>query len=234
MSDLLLRFSGMTVRYGAVTAVRDVSLDVAVGEIVGLVGPNGAGKTSLLEAAVGLTPYEGSMELAGTSLDRWSPDRRFREGVSLIPEGGGVFPGLSVLENLQLALVGRRGGVASKVPTAHEVMGSAVLERFPRLRERQDIAAGLLSGGERQMLAVARALLPEPKIVLADEPLLGLAPLLREETLALLQEGCRSQGAGCVVTGESTREIAPYCDRTLLLYGGALRESVAAAKDGDK
>jgi branched-chain amino acid transport system ATP-binding protein len=169
MSDAILELDGVSVRYGAIVAVRELSLEVRKGEIVGLIGPNGAGKSSTLHAIMGLAPLAaGDVRLGGRSLARRRPEDVARAGVALVPEGRRIFAELSVQENLHLGLAGRR----SREGAAEDL--EAVYELFPVVQEFRARQAGALSGGQQQQLAIARALVARPDVLLLDEPSLGV------------------------------------------------------------
>lgn len=178
----MLEVSGLTVSYGHIEAVRDVSFRVAEGTIVSLVGPNGAGKTTTLNAISGVVPAaRGSMRFQGKDITRASAHRRVSEGIVQIPEGRLVLANMTVRENLELGAY-RRSASEARVTIA------AMEERFPILGERRKSLAGTLSGGEQQMLAIARGLMARPRLLLLDEPSLGLAPLLVETIFEIIVE----------------------------------------------
>ncbi len=169
----MLEVDDLEVRYGGITAVREVSLQVEEGEIVALLGPNGAGKSSTLGAIMGLVrPTCGQIRFRGADISRLQTEQIVRKGVALTPEGRRILTQLTVRENLALAAAGRRrrGNVEADLET--------ILDRFPILRERLDTSAGTLSGGQAQQLAIARSLMSAPQLLLLDEPTLGLAPLI--------------------------------------------------------
>jgi branched-chain amino acid transport system ATP-binding protein len=173
VSDSLLSVEGLNVRYGSVQALFDVSLDVPNGSVVAVLGANGAGKSTLARTASGLVPsFGGKVVFGGTDITKWDPHRIRREGLVHIPEGRGIFPGLSVSENLRMAV--RRVGSGDQRKAAIE----NAYEMFPVLADRRGQRAGTLSGGEQQMLALARALAVPPRLIIADEMSLGLAPLV--------------------------------------------------------
>lgn len=177
----ILDVENLSARYGQVQALHDVSLNVRAGELVAVLGPNGAGKSTLLRSVMGLTTSTGIVRFSGQSLPRRGTSRIARTGIVLVPEGRGIFAPMSVAENLQLGayMIGGRGA-------EFERRQVRVLNLFPRLRERLDQVAGSMSGGEQQMLAVGRALMAEPRLLLLDEPSLGLAPKVIAEILETL------------------------------------------------
>ena len=176
----ILEVRGLSARYGEVTALRAADLDVGEGELVAVLGPNGAGKSTLMRSIAGLGNFAGSVKFRGKALSR-QPAAIASSGIALVPEGRGVFGPMSVAENLQLGayMIGGKGA-------EYQRRLSKVLELFPRLKERLDQAAGSMSGGEQQMLAVGRALMADPHLLLLDEPSLGLAPKVTSEILETL------------------------------------------------
>jgi branched-chain amino acid transport system ATP-binding protein len=212
----MLKVENLEVRYGRVAAVRDVSFDVAEGEIVGLIGPNGAGKTSTLAAITGLLqPAKGSVLLDGESLLGQAPERIVRRGVSLIPEGRQIFGTLTVAENLSLGAVARRDKDGIAADRERE------LDRFPILRRYYDSPAGRLSGGEQQQLAIARALLGRPRLLLLDEPSLGLAPLVIDDVFEVL-ERLREEGVTIVLVEQNAARTIEVADRCYVLRNGSV------------
>ena len=206
----MLSLLGITAGYGPVTVLRDVSLAVPDGRVVALVGPNGAGKTTLLRVAAGLIrPERGSVRLDGTDLTPLPPHRRLDHGVCLVPEGRGVFPRLTVREHLRLYArqSGRPDGVDETVA------------RFPRLGERLGQAAGTMSGGEQQMLALARAFMARPRVVMLDEVSMGLAPRVVDDIFDLLAALAATGIALLLVEQFVTRALA-LCDHVYLLQKG--------------
>jgi len=181
-NDILLSVKDLTVSYGIIKAVKGISFDVREGEIVTLIGANGAGKTSTLNAISGLIPYDGNITYKGVSLRGVSPDKIVELGIVQVPEGRQIFGNLTVMENLKLATWRRKD--KAEVKRDYE----RVFNIFPRLRERANQLGGTLSGGEQQMLAVARAIMSRGQVMLLDEPSMGLAPVLVEEIFDVLKE----------------------------------------------
>ena len=180
--DILLSVKDLTVSYGIIKAVKGISFDVREGEIVTLFGANGAGKTSTLNAISGLIPYDGNITYRGASLRGVSPDKIVELGIVQVPEGRQIFGNLTVMENLKLATWRRKD--KAEVKRDYE----RVFSIFPRLRERANQLGGTLSGGEQQMLAVARAIMSHGQVMLLDEPSMGLAPVLMQEIFDVLKE----------------------------------------------
>jgi branched-chain amino acid transport system ATP-binding protein len=212
----MLKVEHLEVRYGRVAAVRDVSFDVAAGEIVGLIGPNGAGKSSTLAAITGqLQPTQGSVTLDGESLLGQPTEKIVRRGVSLIPEGRQIFGTLTVRENLSLGSVVRRDKDAVAADLERE------LDRFPILRRYYESPAGRLSGGEQQQLAIARALLGRPRLLLLDEPSLGLAPMIIDQVFEVL-ERLREEGVTIVLVEQNAARTIEVADRCYVLRNGTV------------
>ena len=217
MSAPALAIDELEVRHGAVDAVRGLSLEVGRGEIVGLIGPNGAGKSSTLHAVMGLVrAVGGDVRLNGDSLVGRRPEEVARRGIALVPEGRRIFAELSVEENLRLGLAGRRdrGGVDSAL--------ERVFDLFPAVKESRRRAAGALSGGQQQQLAIGRALVAEPDVLLLDEPSLGLAPQIVDlvfETLAQIRE----QEIAILLVEQRAQRTVALADRSHVLSNGRLR-----------
>ncbi len=225
MSSLELR--EIEVAYGGVPAVRGLSLTVAAGEIVGLIGPNGAGKSSTLHAVMGVVPLRGGdVVLDGRSLRGRPPEAVARSGIALVPEGRRLFAELTVEENLRLGLAGRPSREGAEEDIA------AVAELFPIVRDFEHRHAGALSGGQQQQLAIARALVASPSILLLDEPSLGLAPTIVDlvfETLRTIRE----RGLGILLVEQRAQRTVALADRTHVLANGELRLTLTPDDAGD-
>lgn len=207
----MLIVQGMSVRRAGRAVLEGVSFQVAPGELVALLGRNGSGRTTLLEALMGLLPWHGQVCWRGGSLAGLAPHAVARLGVGHVPEGRGLFSDLSVEDNLRL---GERPGRAQR---ALGLAGAWAL--FPQLRERRRVAAGLLSGGEQQMLALARALVPGPELLLIDEPTEGLSPQAAQAVIQTLQ-GLKAQGVAMLVAEQKTAVALHCADRALVLRQG--------------
>jgi branched-chain amino acid transport system ATP-binding protein len=207
----------LNVRYGGVRAVHDLSFEVGPGEIVGLIGANGAGKSSTLHAVMGLAPVtSGDVSLGGRSLRSLAPEDVSRAGLALVPEGRRIFAELTVEENLRLGLAGRRtrGDVKALLQSVYEL--------FPIVREFRRRQAGALSGGQQQQLAIARALVAEPEVLLLDEPSLGLAPTMVDLVFDVLRT-IRERGLGVLLVEQRAQRTVAASDRCHVLGNGELR-----------
>jgi branched-chain amino acid transport system ATP-binding protein len=212
-----LAIEGLEVRYHGVAAVRDLTLEVGEGEVVGLIGPNGAGKSTTLHTIMGLVrPATGAVRLKGASIVGLAPDAITRRGISLVPEGRRIFGELSVEENLRLGLAGRR----SSAGTAEDI--ESVYALFPIVREFGGRQAGLLSGGQQQQLAIARALVARPDVLLLDEPSLGLSPTITDVVFEALG-AIRDRGISVLLVEQRAQRPAAFADRTYVLANGELR-----------
>ncbi len=214
---LLLEIRGFRVAYGKVEAVHDVALAVAPGTIVSVIGPNGAGKTTLLAALMGLLPAGGEFAYQGKPAHRLTVEQRVAHGLILVPERRELFASMSVADNLELGGFQRaRSGERGWRATLDEVY-----QRFPRLLERRDQLAGTLSGGERQMLAMGRALMGKPRLLMLDEPSLGLAPLMVREIFNIIA-GLRSSGVAILLVEQNARAALHVSDYGYVLETGEL------------
>lgn len=212
----LLQLDNFSVTYGGIEAVKRISLTVAEGELVSLIGANGAGKTSTLNALAGLLkPSSGSVHYAGRDLLQIPVHERVSQGLALVPEGRGIFPRMSVTENLQMGAYSRRDKPAVK----------ADLEKayalFPRLRERRTQLAGTLSGGEQQMVAIARALMSRPRLLLLDEPSMGLAPILVEQIFAIITQ-IVADGVALLLVEQNARHALSVAHRAYVMESGVI------------
>jgi branched-chain amino acid transport system ATP-binding protein len=218
----LLELRGVTVRYGQVLAVSNLTLNVAAGEIVTLLGANGAGKSSTLNAIVGLAPVVGgSVILAGADITSRPPEAAVRRGVALVPEGRRIFANLTVAENLRL-------GAATSSRSEYEDTLPEVLDLFPVVKQRLDTKAGLFSGGEQQQLAIARALMARPRLVLLDEPSLGLAPIMVAAVFELIAR-LRERGVTILLVEQNAERALDVADRAYVLNTGRLEISGTAS-----
>ena len=216
MSEVALRVKDLHVSYGGIAAVKGISLEVARGEIVTLIGANGAGKTSTLKSIVGLVPARsGEVSLFGESLRSVATHRIAGRGVALVPEGRAIFGNLTVAENLEL------GAFLKREPIERARRLERVLRLFPRLSERMTQEAGTLSGGEQQMLAIGRALMGDPKLLLLDEPSLGLAPKLVEQIFEAIVEVARG-GLTILLVEQNTRLALETAARAYVLVTGEI------------
>ena len=210
----MLRVEDLTVAYGRVRAVNGLSIRVEEGEFVGLVGHNGAGKTSTLMTLVGTQrPVQGRIDFEGTDLTRCSPDQILRMGISLVPEGRRIFSRLTVGENVRIGAKSRRDRAA----VAKDI--ESVRERFPIIAETWDRSGGQLSGGEQQQLAIARALVAAPRLLLLDEPTLGLAPLMVDRVFEILQE-LHDEGRTVLLVEQNAKRTIESADRTYVMRTG--------------
>jgi branched-chain amino acid transport system ATP-binding protein len=224
----MLEVSNLQVSYGVVRAVDGITIQIDRGEVVALVGANGAGKSSVLNAMMGLVPHRADMMLMDrVALSALDTRQRIEAGISLSPEGRHVFPQLSVRENIELGFV---GDDKSSMSGRRESMYG----RFPRLRERERQAAGSLSGGEQQMLAIARAVMAGPKLLMLDEPTLGLAPIVVRE-LASAIRFLRESGISVLLAEQNTEMALSVADRGYVMQGGrvVMHDSAAVLKADD-
>ncbi|MFD1709378.1 ABC transporter ATP-binding protein [Ottowia sp. GY511] len=223
MSAPLLKLPNFSVYYGPVQAIHGIELHVNEGEIVTVIGPNGAGKTTLLNAIMGLLPSRGGLELAGNAIPRPTVEAMVRHGVALVPEKRELFGEMSVEDNLLLGGFARwRRGQRDQVARMKEIFAI-----FPRMEERRAQMASTLSGGERQMLAIGRALMSRPRLLMLDEPSLGLAPLIVREVLNTVS-ALRSTGVSVLLVEQNARAALNVADRGYVLEMGEVAVQGAA------
>jgi branched-chain amino acid transport system ATP-binding protein len=210
-----LELHDVDVRYGRVHALRGVSLAVGPGEIVAVLGANGAGKSSLLKAVIGLESTSGGrIELDGVDITSWPPSRRVRHNLVLVPEGRRIIVSLTVHENLLM------GAFPRSDTRAVEAEIAGIYERFPNLAARRHLSASVLSGGEQQMLAIGRGLLANPRLMMLDEPSLGLSPRLTNDVFALIGELNRARGLAILLVEQNTHKALELADRAYVLELG--------------
>lgn len=210
---MLLSVEDIDVRYGRNHAVKNVSLNIVDGEIVTVLGANGAGKSSLLKAIQGtLKLPNGSIIFKGENINRWSAPKRVQSGLVMVPEGRQIFISMTVEENLLMGAYSRKNvDITSEIKT--------IFERFPNLKERRNMSAAVLSGGEQQMLAISRALLARPTVLMLDEPSLGLSPILVKQLFKLIKE-INSEGLSILLVEQNTHMALQYADRGYVLELG--------------
>ena len=219
MSDTLLKVSGLKVAYGGIQAVKGVDFEVHEGELVTLIGSNGAGKTTTMKAITGLLPLnEGDIEYLGKSIRGKGPWDLVRTGLAMVPEGRGVFARMTILDNLQMGAHVRsdKAGIAQDIDRMFTI--------FPRLKERKDQLAGTLSGGEQQMLAMARALMSRPKLLLMDEPSMGLSPIMVDKIFEVVG-GVHGQGTTILLVEQNASRALEIADRGYVMESGVISMS---------
>jgi branched-chain amino acid transport system ATP-binding protein len=213
---MLLEIDNITLLYGRIQALHGISLEVNEGEIVALVGANGAGKSTTMRAVSGLRPtHSGAIRFNGVDITKLRADKRVSLGIGQAPEGRGIFPGMTVLENLEMGAFIRRdtAAIASDM--------NRVYSLFPRLAERRKQAGGTLSGGEQQMLAVGRALMSRPKLLLLDEPSMGLAPILIQQIFSIITE-INQQGTTILLVEQNAQQALSRAHRAYVLETGRI------------
>jgi branched-chain amino acid transport system ATP-binding protein len=221
---MLLELEDVSLLYGRIQALHGISLTVDEGEIVALIGANGAGKTTTMRAISGVRPIaSGRIRFAGEDISKLRADLRVRRGLCQAPEGRGIFPGMTVMENLDMGAYTRRdrAGVAQDL--------KRVLELFPRLAERRKQPGGTLSGGEQQMLAVGRALMSRPKLLLLDEPSMGLAPMLIQQIFDIITE-INQQGTTILLVEQNAQQALARAHRAYVLETGRIVKSGTGAE----
>lgn len=212
----MLKVENLSVHYGMIQAVRDVSFEVNEGEVVSLIGANGAGKTTILRTLSGLVrPSSGSIEFLGQEIQKMPAQKIVAGGLSQVPEGRHVFPGLTVMENLEM------GAFLKKNREENQANLKKVFSRFPRLEERKNQDAATLSGGEQQMLAMGRALMSTPKLLLLDEPSMGLAPIFIQEIFDIIQD-IQKQGTTVLLIEQNANKALAISDRGYVLETGKI------------
>lgn len=219
---MLLEIDQLDVRYGRNHAVKQFSLELKQGEIITVLGANGAGKSSLLKAIQGMVkPAAGSIRFTDQDITSWSAPQRVRQGLALVPEGRRILTSLSVHENLLMGAYSRRDNISAEL--------EAIYQRFPNLAERRELSASVLSGGEQQMLAISRALLSRPKLMMLDEPSLGLSPLLVKQLFELIVD-LNQEGLTVLLVEQNTRMALQVAQRGYVLELGRVVMQGAAAE----
>ena len=219
MAQTLLKVSGLKVAYGGIQAVKGVDFEVREGELVTLIGSNGAGKTTTMKAITGTQPAAGgTVEYLGRSIAGQGPWDLVRQGLAMVPEGRGVFTRMTIVENLQM------GAYVRTDSAAIEQDMERVFETFPRLKERRDQLAGTMSGGEQQMLAMGRALMSRPKLLLLDEPSMGLSPIMVDKIFEVVQE-VSSQGVTIVLVEQNASRALSIAHRGYVMDSGLITMS---------
>ena len=213
---VLLSVNEVKVAYGGIQAVKGVSLEVREGELVSLIGSNGAGKTTTMKAITGLLPLGGGhIQLAGKTIDGQGPWDLVQQGLAMVPEGRGVFTRMTIVENLQMGAYIRNDNAAIDADIER------VFATFPRLKERCDQLAGTMSGGEQQMLAMGRALMSRPKVLLLDEPSMGLSPIMVDKIFEVIQE-VSAQGVTILLVEQNASRALQIADRGYVMESGLI------------
>lgn len=211
-NESYLRIEDLSVAYGGIQAVKNVTLDIPKGKIVTLIGSNGAGKSTILRSIAGIVkPKSGNISFCGENITGISPDKIVSRGITLVPEGRRVFPNLTVLENLKIGAYTRKDNLSDDIEMVYNL--------FPRLRERHWQLAGTLSGGEQQMLAVGRALMAKPELIMMDEPSLGLAPLVVKDIFSII-ERINAEGITVLLIEQNANLALRVCHKAYVLETG--------------
>jgi branched-chain amino acid transport system ATP-binding protein len=219
MSEVLLKVGGLQVAYGGIQAVKGVDFEVREGELVSLIGSNGAGKTTTMKAITGLLPLAGGdIQYQGRSIRGRGPWDLVKEGLAMVPEGRGVFTRMSITENLQMGAHIRsdKAGIAQDIERVFGI--------FPRLKERKDQLAGTMSGGEQQMLAMGRALMSRPKLLLMDEPSMGLSPIMVDKIFEVVRD-VHAQGVTILLVEQNASRALEIADRGYVMESGLISMS---------
>ncbi len=218
---MMLEVNDIAVYYGKIAALKDVTLSVDEGEIVALIGANGAGKTTTLKTISGLRPLSrGSVVFEGNNISRMAGHKRVVAGIGQAPEGRGVFPGMTVQENLLMGSYARKGSITKELDEVYEL--------FPRLAERKTQSGGTMSGGEQQMVAIGRALMAKPRVLLLDEPSMGLAPILVQQIFDIIKE-INNRGVTVLLVEQNARQALQLADRAYVLETGRVVKSAVAS-----
>jgi len=214
---LLLEIDNITVKYGSITALKDVSLYIRKGEMLSVIGANGAGKTTLLKTISGvLKPVAGDIRFDGFSIKQLRPDKIVKQGIVMVPEGRKIFPDLTVKENLELGSYTIKDGVLKKE------LFELVLKTFPRLKDRLKQHGGTLSGGEQQMLAMGRALMGNPRLLLLDEPSMGLSPIFTREIFSLIELIRKEKNISIIIVEQNAHMALEHSQRAYVLENGQI------------
>lgn len=211
-TDKYLSIEGLNVAYGGIHAVKDVSLEIPKGKIITLIGSNGAGKSTILRTIAGIVkPKSGNISFKGTNISGMTPDKIVNMGITLVPEGRRIFPNLTVLENLKIGAYTRKDNLSNDIEYVYSL--------FPRLKERHWQLAGTLSGGEQQMLAVGRAMMAKPELIMMDEPSLGLAPLVVKDIFSIIEK-LNSEGITVLLIEQNANLALRVCDKAYVMETG--------------